>query len=402
MRREEKSERRFRLALASVLFRLVRTRPLAENPFDLVRNRDGVKGPSGARTLGREAQEPKPRGRPAILVVRQQNQMGDMLLASPCLRALRGHFPDAYIALLASHENQAVVRDNPHLDEVFVYDKPRFRRSPVELLRLLAALRARRFDVAIVLSTVSLSVTSVLLALLSGARYRVSYGGKDYGMSFADAAFHVPVPLGDPGVHQTRLGLGLLEHFGITAEDLSPMMATTAEADEFARAFLAGHNVDPSHTVVGIHPGAGKRKNRWPASSFGQVAEALAEGARVIAIAGPSDKDVLAEMLREVALPMPLLSGESIGRVAAVLKRLSLFICNDTGVLHVAAAVGCPTLALFGPTDPEKWAPLTPACRTIRAPSADLAGLGVGPVLAAAREILAAGTAGAKPKKEHD
>ncbi len=318
--------------------------------------------------------------------------MGDMLLATPCLRALRECLPKSRITLVASDENEAVVRNNPYVDEVLVYSKKTFRTNPLALLGFLSTLSRGRFDVAVALSTVSLSVTSALLCVLSGARFRVTYSGESFGIGFVDRAFHFAIPIDDAAVHQTRLGLGLLEHFKITTRDLSPIMVPSEEDEAFAREFASGLQSAggaPS-ILVAIHPGAGKRKNRWPAARFAELARALnaRPDSRVLVMAGPSDAEVQGELLKDLGFEPVLLTGETIGRVAAVMKRLALLVCNDTGVLHVAAAVGCPTLALFGPTDPARWAPLSAAVRTVRAPEGDLGRLDQKQVIAAAVEML--------------
>ena len=363
-----KAGRRIRLAFASLLFKLARARELRGNPF--------------------RAPGPKTR----VLVVRQQNQMGDMLLATPCLRALRECLPKSWITLVASDENEAVVRNNPYVNEVLVYSRKKFRTNPLALFGFVWALNNRRFDVAVMLSTVSLSVTSALLCILSGARFRVTYSGESFGMGFVDRAFHFSFPIEDATVHQTRLGLQLLQYFKITTQDLSPIMVPSEDDEKFARQFTAALRPAggaPS-TLVAIHPGAGKKKNRWPAARFAELARALSatDGAKILVIAGPSDAEVLGEMLASLDPKPALLTGEAIGRVAAVMKRLDLLVCNDTGVLHVAASVGCPTLALFGPTDPARWAPLSPAVRTLRAPGGDLSQLDQKEVTAVALEML--------------
>jgi len=318
--------------------------------------------------------------------------MGDMLLATPCLRALRQSLPQCWMTLLASHENEAVVRNNPFVNEVLVYDKRAFRRRPLGLIRLLRALRKRDFDISVVFSTVSFSVTSSLLCLASSARYRLGYSGKSYGLGFVDGVFQVTVPLVDESVHQTRLSLKLLEHFGVTTDDLSPVMVPSEDDNKFAAEFVSKSSLQPEgrSVVVAIHPGAGKAKNRWPASRFAAVANRLHSEleAQVVVIGGPSDSEILEAMLKEMEFACSVLAGESIGRVAAVIKKVLLFICNDTGVLHVSAAVGCPTLALFGPTDPLRWAPLTDCVRTLRAPGCRMEELTEEAVFTSAAEMI--------------
>jgi lipopolysaccharide heptosyltransferase II len=349
-----------------MFFGLLRARPLDESPFE------------------------QPAADPNVLIIRQQNQMGDMLLATPCLRALRESLPKSRITLVASHENEAVVRNNPHVDEVLVYDKRRFRSNPLALPRFLRALRKRSFDICVVLSTVSSSVTSALLCLISGARYRVGYSGEGLGVGFVDRAFHDAVPMPEENIHQSRLGLRLLEHFGIRTKDLSPIMRPSEEDSAFADEFLSRASLKTGSTLLAIHPGAGKKKNRWPASGFARVANEFqsAHRAQVIVMGGPSDQEVLDAMMKELKFKPVVLTGQSIGRIAAVMKELTLFICNDTGVLHVAAAVGCPTLALFGPTDPRWWAPLAEGVRTLRAPDSNMERLSEEAVLDSAVELL--------------
>lgn len=366
-----KTARKLRLRLAGFLFGLVKTPKVSGNPFELA---------------GENAK---------ILVIRQQNQMGDMLLATPCLRALRQRLPKSSITLLASQENESVVRNNPHLNRVLVYDKRVFRRNPFAFLQLVRELRNGRFDVAVVLSTVSLSVTSAILCLASRARFRIGFSGKGHGLEFMDRAFHFTVPLVDTGEHQSKLGLKLLEASCITTKDLSPIMETSKEEKEFASGFMSKHGLagsapgNRSRSVVAIHPGAGKAKNRWPADRFAAVANELNKrGIPIIVMGGPSDSEIVTDMLKGLQFSPVLLSGESIGRVAAVMERLSLFICNDTGVLHVAAAVGCHTLALFGPTDPLRWAPLSERVKTLRSPESVMTALEQKIVLGSVLEIL--------------
>ena len=116
-----------------------------------------------------------------LLVIRQQNQMGDMLCAVPALRGLRKRFPGARISLVAAAINSEVMRGNPWIDEVLVYDKRRQMRNPFHLPVFIAGLRRRRFDAALVLNTVSFSVTSMMLSAASGARLRIGCSGAAFG-----------------------------------------------------------------------------------------------------------------------------------------------------------------------------------------------------------------------------
>jgi ADP-heptose:LPS heptosyltransferase len=135
---------------------------------------------------------------------------------------------------------------------------------------------------------------------------------------------------------------------------------------------------------VAVHPGSGSPAKNWPLARFVEAARALAGGRRWLLVRGPAESDVAAPADAVLAREWPL-------RVlAAALDRASLFLGNDAGVSHLAAAAGVPTLALFGPTDPALWAPVGPRVKTLRAPTGSLVDLEVASVLAAARELRSA------------
>lgn len=297
-----------------------------------------------------------------ILVVRQHDQLGDMLCCVPLLRALREAFPVARIVLVARPLNAAIMFHHPYIDEVLVYDKSALMRSPRAILRFVHALRALKADVSVVPATVSCSLTSDLISLLSGARRRIGAASLHGVLNPAAALLTDAVPLEWPSdriVHQTLRNLDVLRPLGVTTANLRLTIGFTAEEKEDARQFLAG--ISARHNVlIGMHPGAGKSENRWPAERFSEVADALARTYRagIVVTIGPMDEAVGENIRRHLQSDVLFIRNTSIRIVAAVMEQLSLFITNDTGIMHVAGAVRTPTLALFGPTDPAQWAPV--------------------------------------------
>jgi heptosyltransferase-2 len=144
---------------------------------------------------------------------------------------------------------------------------------------------------------------------------------------------------------------------------------------------------------VALHPGAGKVPNRWPAARFAEVASALAgeRKVRFIVTVGPMDEEPWKELESRLSIPAYLVKNESIRRVASILSAVRLVISNDTGVMHVAAAVGAPVLSLFGPTDPRQWAPQGEKNRYIQGEGGDITRISTAGVLSAARRMLDAG-----------
>ncbi len=297
-----------------------------------------------------------------ILVVRQHNQLGDMLCATPTLRLLRQVYPQAEIVLIASPANYPPVQNNARVDRVLIFDKIGFAKKPRQYWQFLRTLRSLKPDVAIVLSTVSMSVTSDVLAYLSGARYRIGPAAIDGVPNTTGFLFNVPVVLdwrSDPHRHQALRNMDLLRPLGLSNADLQAELFPTAEEQERARELLAriGESLK-----VGIHPGAGKPANRWPAARFAQLANALAQrfGAHVVISAGPDDQQVLHDLLPRLHAPYTLCANRPLGELAAVIAGLDLMVTNDTGVMHVAGTTCVPLISLFGPTEPAQWAPLRP------------------------------------------
>ncbi|MBI1806350.1 MAG: glycosyltransferase family 9 protein [Ignavibacteria bacterium] len=297
-----------------------------------------------------------------ILVVRQHDQLGDMLCVIPLLRALRSHFPNAHITLIASLVNYEVMRNHPYLDDVLSYDKRRFIASFLQLWNFIHTLRTRQYDLAVVPCTVSTSVTSDVLAWLSRAKVRIGAKSLQYRQNPTAFCFTTTVDLRwEPTSrrHQTLRNLDILEPIGLTTEDLMLVIGLTEAEKGFAREFLAP--LRKKHRVlVGIHPGAGKVANRWSPGNFASVANRMSKeyDVGIVVTAGPMDDEVLLEMQKGLQCPFELIQDQPIRRVAAMINELDLFVTNDTGVMHIAGALSATVLALFGPTDPLEWAPI--------------------------------------------
>ncbi len=331
------------------------------------------------------------RARPRrILVVRQQNQMGDMLLATPAYRAIKASLGDIVLDVVTSPINRDVLLDNPHVDHVFTYNN----RDLVGTIRMIRGIRRGRYDLAIVLHTVSFSFTSALIGLLSGARIRVGSTSGPFGHALSEAFYHFELPLPDAAelatMNEAEHNLYPLRALGIDTEDLSPVIVPSPENVSFARRFLG--DVSPDRRRIVVHPGAGKTQNIWPPGRFAEVVSRLAERFEidVCVVKGPRDAHNVASFERAVRVPCLVLERRPIGEVAAVLRCAALVLCNDTGVMHVSCAAGAATLAVFGPTDPVRWAPRCPNLHVVRAKDGDLRGLSVEAVLDHAVAVLEA------------
>jgi ADP-heptose:LPS heptosyltransferase len=322
----------------------------------------------------------------SVLLVRHHNQLGDMLLATPVFRAVRRRAPSARIDLVAGPENHDAVRGNAHLDEVLLYDKAAYRRRPLAGKRFVERLRDARYDLVIAMTTVAFSQTGAWIAALSGARLRLGRLGPDGdGRREAEGLFHWMLPAADPSRHQTGVNLDVVGPLGAPTDDWRPEIFLAREEAEAGRELLEQAIGGGDRLRIVIHPGAGKILNRWPAERFGEVARALVEGGhRVVTAAGPKETNLLERLDRGAGRPLPRIPACGVRVLGGTLKEADLVLANDTGVLHLGAAVGTPVLALFGPTDPAIWCPAAPAVRWLRAPGGDLSRLAADDVITAA------------------
>ncbi|MGB6647731.1 MAG: glycosyltransferase family 9 protein [Bacteroidota bacterium] len=299
---------------------------------------------------------------------------------------------------MASPVNEEIMLRNKSLDEVLVFKKERYLRSRGlrigNALRDLREIRSRKYELAVVPSTVSTSLTSDSLAYLSGARFRIGARSLDGEKNPSGFLFTQPVDLDwrdTPERHQTLRNADILGSHTDPPGDLSHEITLTEEEERWGR-----NQVDEwqggMRKAIALHPGAGKEPNRWPPERFAEVAERLSREfeALVLITAGPMDGEEVGIVENTSSVNVQVIKNEPIRRVASILKYVDLVISNDTGIMHVAAGVGTPVLSLFGPTDPRQWAPLGEIHRYIKSETSDIGEIAVSHVLRIAREMLRA------------
>lgn len=312
---------------------------------------------------------PNPR---RIHLYRPQNQLGDLLLNVPAIRAVRERFPDAHVTLVVGGQNADAVLGQPWADVIRV----------VRTRNFLGALRASipggpRPDLAIYFTTVSYSKSSAFLVARSGAPERVGFDPVRYGERDGARLTRV-VPFPEGRAHQSEVSLALARAVGATRTPPPPYYLLDAS-------LLPGI----PEGIAYLHPGAGKLKNRWDARGFAAVAgELLARGLAVSLLEGPQDAGTVAAVESALGRSLPAVRGEAIPMLAARFARAVLYVGNDTGPLHLAGAVGCPTVGIYGWSDPAEWAPVGACVRSVRAPDGSLDSVTARDVLDAALPLL--------------
>lgn len=294
----------------------------------------------------------------SILVVRQHDQLGDLLLSTPAIHALREHFPSARITVIARHYTHSVLLNNPDIDRLLVFPEKLRLATPRRLAALIKGLAAH-YDLAVVLNTVSHSLSSDILAWLSGARWRLGSSEHPFPGSRPSPFYNLFSPIPDEKKHETWRNLKILEYIGVAAAELGERMALSPEERKFGEETLWRHHLLPEKTV-GLNLGAYKMPNRWPYQKYAALADWLVGelGFQAAVFWGPREEELGELFLGAVNVEVTPLPGLNIRELAGVLSRLRLVVCNDTGIMHLAAALGTPTFAIFGQNDPEYWRPL--------------------------------------------
>ncbi len=290
-------------------------------------------------------------GEPRTILFLRIDRIGDMVLSLPALRALKSRFPRVKLTVLASPSNQALLRHDPDVDEVLVLDNGRRRR--LHLLALLPRLRRRRFS--LVLDPLpEEDPIALLLALLCGARRRVGFGGR-----IRSRLYHTALPPPSSTRHFCDLTCDLIRSFGKFDDPGLPRLVLGSEEKDFARRWFAEQGLSGS-AVIGIHPGGYYPSQRWPLEHHAALIRMLKAGSpgRVLLLGGEAEVAWIEEIRRQCGLDLPVFISRDLRQTAALIDRCLLFVGNNSGPLHLAAALGRPTVSFRGPTRSGRWSPL--------------------------------------------
>jgi heptosyltransferase-2 len=302
---------------------------------------------------------------PASLLVRATNWLGDAVMTTPALAAVREGFPDARIVLLARPLVAELFRHHPDVDEVMIYERPGRHEGAFGRLRLAGEVRRRRFDGALLLQN---AFDAAWIAFLGRIPERAGYPTDGRRILLT-----LPVPL-TPGIlerHEVEYYLCLLDGLGIPRPVPAVLKLSVTEEEREAMATrLASLGIGRGAPIVAINPGAtyGSAK-RWYPDRFAAVAEALSSewSARAVVVGSTAEAPLAGEIEAAMRNPPINLAGKTTVRELMALLSLSSFlVTNDSGPMHIGAALGVPLVAIFGPTDWRRTSPWTDRARVVR------------------------------------
>lgn len=338
-------------------------RPLeqrAEEPSDAARTFDVV-GIEGSRAIGRGEPRPLAHARwdwsavRRVLVVRLRS-IGDTVLATPSLRALRRFLPEARIDILLEDWVAPLLEGSEDVDRVVTVE----RKSSASRLRVAKLLRAEKYDVVYNLHGGS---TAALLTRATGTRRRVGYAAYSYASLHNHTAPPSSALWGREKTHSAEQQLALLGWTGVPVTDRpASRLAVTDEASEHVSRRLRESEFVEGGGFALIHPAAAFDTKTWAAENFARVVEHLAgRGLASVVVAGPGEERVVRDLRTHTRAPFVSFTDLSLPELTALASRARLFVGNDSGVAHIAAAVGVPQVVVFGSSNVAHWSPWTRA-----------------------------------------
>jgi heptosyltransferase-2 len=309
------------------------------------------------------------------LLIRGTNWVGDAVMSIPAMRAVRQVFPSAHISLLVRPWVRDVYSRVDFVDEVLEYDKQGKHRGWSGHCLLVQDLRKRQFDTAILLQN---AFEAAFIACRARIPCRLGYARDGRGFLLSHAARIDPEVR---TVHQAYYYLGLLAAAGLiesrpwrTGSWSLDIRIGVRDADREAAVRMLSHEgITPEQPLVGVNPGAyyGSAK-RWLPERYARVADELAAryGVRILMFGSAGESALASEIAGRMAHTPALLAGRTtLGQLMALIERCALFITNDSGPMHLAAALGIPQVAIFGSTSDVATGPLSRDAEIIRVPA---------------------------------
>jgi ADP-heptose:LPS heptosyltransferase len=304
-----------------------------------------------------------------VLIVRPHDQLGDFLLSTPAIDALRNRFPDARLGILVKDYFADAVANHPALDSVLVF-YPKISGWTRERLCRFGRALFHRWDFAVILSSESHSLTSDVLAVLSGAKIILGSERFVFPGCMRNFLYNLSAPDSGRQRHQTERNLDIIAFINGKTPDLREKVYVSQSEKLRLAAELKKRLPKQGQSIVGLHIGANKAPNRWPAEHFAELANRIHStlNANVLLFWGPREADLAEQFMQRVSFEPVRMPPSTLRNLSVHFSLCDAAVCNDTGIMHLCAAVGTPLVALFGPIDPTFWKPIGKQIVAVRGP----------------------------------
>lgn len=279
----------------------------------------------------------------SILFLRH-DRIGDMVLSTAALKALRRGYPEAKITVLASQRNHEILKHNPHIDEILIHKGiPWFIKE----------IRPRNYDLVID-PFLTYELHQAFMTYLAGGKYRIGFerGGREIFFNLRGPVATIPKRMVD---HL----FDLVELLGGKREGCEPEIYLSEKELQWASQTLGSKGINSNMLTISIHPGAFYPSQRWSAERFGELARLILDRYETqVILLGSGDEKALVNTVKEIGgKEVQDFSGLRLRELMALVSKCDLLICNNSGPLHIAAALKVPTVSLVGPTVIPLWLP---------------------------------------------
>ena len=302
-----------------------------------------------------------PQLKPRRVLVRSTNWIGDAVMTTPAVRTIRQNFPEAEISILVHPWVADIFVASPHVDNIIHYDKKGRHAGLAGMLRLGRELRERKFGVAILLQN---AFEAAFIAWRAAIPCRAGYRRDCRGPLLTHG---VGIPAERRKVHQVHYYQGMLQDLGLKKGPDGLFLNIPDQVRAQAKKLLAPYKAHGP--VVGLNPGAayGPAK-RWPAEKFGMLAKTLRQSHGAVCVVFGTDADAGAANIIKAAggLVVDMTGKTELMAAMALIEGCDAFVTNDSGLMHVAAALETPLAAIFGSTDHVATGPFSSNARIIR------------------------------------
>lgn len=286
---------------------------------------------------------------PKNIIVRMPNWLGDLVMATPLLADLRSHWPDAQITAMAQSNVAPLLKNNPHIQEIYSFKRPSgwiHRNQPWDII---STLKKGKYDLGILTTN---SFSSAWWFWWGNVQNRVGYTGHSRKMLLTQA---LPYPENRETQHLVITYKQLLEPLGIKVSNTAPELYISPEEQQVADEFLTNLKIDPNHhNLIGINPGAAYGSAKcWLPERFRAVAEKLLQDPRVALLffGDQAGAPLVNEICKDLSDRVVNLAGRTTLReLMALIQKCRVLLTNDSGPMHIAAALKVPLVALFGST----------------------------------------------------
>lgn len=311
-------------------------------------------------------------GKPKKIMIRATNWVGDAVMTLPAIEVVRKACPQAFIEVVAKPWVATIYQASPFVDRVRVLDDKGRHAGWKGRLLLARELKREKFDWAVLLQN---AIEAAVIAVLAGIHTRIGFATDGRGMLLTHPVKRGKDPLAD---HETSYYLHMLHGAGLLKQKppragVRPPLVVPPADQRWADEFFREKGLFPHQSILCLAPGAAYGPSKsWTPPQFARAAELLCANGfdHVVVLGGPGDRQAAGEVMKRLGkVPALDLTGETtLGQALALVNRMDLLICNDSGLMHAGAALGVPTVAVFGPTDPYRTKPQGPYGRVAFTP----------------------------------